>query len=66
MKYSLKLQTTNQWIGGFDVRRDQLAEELLRLEEVAEMWKSPIVATRVDRRGGKRGEEIIIRSRRTS
>lgn len=43
------------WVGGFYCRADGLAEELDRLRDIARLWKSPLVVTRLDNRGGKKG-----------
>ncbi len=60
MKFTTTLQD-GTWIGGFVVRRDQLAEQLDELRDRASEWKQPIVATRIDKVG--RGQRYVVEPR---
>lgn len=60
MKYTLCLND-GTWIGGFQVQRAQLLEQLDELRDRATEWQQPLIATRLDKVG--RGQQHIIEPR---
>ena len=57
MKYHVATQS-GKWVGGFIVRKYQLAEHLKEMRFYASHWGQPLVATRLD--GKRKGDTILI------
>ncbi len=62
MKFHVALPD-GRWVGGAMVRADTLTGWLDELRDTAALWKSPLVVTRLDKRGGKKGTVYTVTPR---
>jgi hypothetical protein len=59
MKFHFAL-ADGRWIGGMQCQRADLAGELEKVREAANLWGQPVVVTRVDKVGRRRGERYVV------
>jgi hypothetical protein len=61
MKFTMRLQRDGRWIGGFDCRATELKTMLdTVVRDAAAMWNDAVIATRIDRRGGRKGQQFVV------